>query len=556
MAVLREIGGVQQYTLRDPVTVIGRATGCDIVVRIAKVSARHAMIVRQGQSFFLDDLASSNGTFINGQRVKGRTQLRNNDRLDLFGLVLEFFDADAPPSSTTLKAQPAFTLRDAPEGAEPAPVMSTLALSETGRVGIAPEAKLRAVLELARNLSTTLDQKEVLPKILESLFSIFPQADRGFILLRDPASHKLIPKAIRHRRPDGIESPSISRTIVDHAMQTGQALLSADAGHDERFDPSQSIRRHRICSIMCVPMISQGGESLGVIQLDTQTSRTPFSQDDLDVLVTASMQAARSVEMARLHRERRDLEAATAIQKSFLPGERPRVPGLHFFDAYTSAQQVGGDYYDYVALPGQRLVVAIGDVAGKGVPAALLMAKLSAEVRFCLATEPSLSAAVSKLNSSLKRACEEGRFVTFLGMVLDLEKMSVTMVNAGHLPPLRRCGATGEVDVIGENDVGIPLGVFDRPYQETTLDLGVGDCLVLATDGITEARNPDNDLYGVERLRAIMQKSPPEAGSIGASVLADVRSFAGGRPLGDDLTLIVMGREQFVRTEIEMPPLS
>jgi len=555
MAVLREIDSKHEHPLKDPVTVIGRASSCDIVIRIPKVSARHAMIVRQGLHFFVDDLGSSNGTFINGQRIKGRTPLRNGDQVEMFGAVLEFFDADQPPLSTTVKSQPAFRLVEGSPAQDQANVMSTLAVSEAERTGVAPEAKLRAVLELSRNLSTTLDQKEVLPKILESLFNVFPQADRGFILLRDLSSGKLLPKAVRHRRSISDEPPSISRTIIDHALQTGKAFLSADAGHDMRFDPSQSIRRHQIRSIMCVPMVSQSGESLGVIQLDTQTSRLPFSQDDLDVLVTASMQAARAVEMSRLHQERRDLEAATQIQKSFLPAERPRVPGMHFFDAYASAQQVGGDYYDYVPLPGNRLGITIGDVAGKGVPAALLMARLSAEVRFCLATEASLSAAIGKLNSALKRACEEGRFITFLGVVLDLERSTITLVNAGHLPPLLRSGTTGKVEVVGEEIVGIPLGVFDRKYEETTVELKSGDMLVLATDGITEARNPDNDLYGVDRLCTVMERSPPDADTIGKAILADVRSFAAGRPPNDDLTLIAFGREPFTRTDVELPAM-
>lgn len=553
MAILREIEAQREHSLRDPVTVIGRAASCDVVVRIPKVSARHAMIVRQGAVHFLDDLGSSNGTFINGERIKGRTQLRNGDQIEMFGTTLEFFDAEQPPSA--VRSRPAFTLHEEGDGQHEAEVMSTLAVSEAGRTSVAPEAKLRAILEISRNLSNALDQKEVLPRILESLFAIFPQADRGFILLRDAASGKLLPKAVRHRRPGAIETPSISRTIIDHALQSGKALLSADAGHDTRFDPSQSIRRHQICSIMCVPMLSQTGENLGVIQIDTQTARTPFNQDDLDVLVTASLQAARGVEMARLHQERRDLEAATQIQKSFLPNERPRVPGLQFFDAYASAQQVGGDYYDYVPLPGNRLAIAIGDVAGKGVPAALLMARLSAEVRFCLATEPSLSAAMSKLNAALKRACEEGRFITFLGMVLDLERFTVTLVNAGHLPPLRRSVDNGAVELIGEDIVGIPLGVFDRPYDETIIELHPGDVLLLATDGVTEARNPDNDLYGVDRLRTVMAKAPADADVLGKSVLADVRSFASGRPANDDLTLIALSREQFTRTDIDAPPL-
>src|SRR5262249_61943730 len=115
-----------------------------------------------------------------------------------------------------------------------------------------------------------------------------------------------------------------------------------------------------------------------VTQLDTQSRRVPFTQDDPDVLVVAGTQAARALELAKLHQERRDLEAATQIQKSFLPAERPNVPGLHFYDYYQSAQQIGGDYFDYVKLPGNRLAVAIGDVAGEGGPPGLAVARPSA----------------------------------------------------------------------------------------------------------------------------------------------------------------------------------
>src|SRR5262249_21243326 len=155
-------------------------------------------------------------------------------------------------------------------------------------------------------------------------------------------------------------------------------------------------------------------------------------------------QAARAVELARLHEVRRDLEAATEIQKSFLPAERPQATGLSFFDYYSSAQHVGGDYYDYIRLPPNRLAVALGDVAGKGVSAALLMARLSAAARFCLATEPTLSAAVRQLNAVMTRACGDGRFVSFVVGVIDLDTFQTHWVNAGHIPPLHR-SAKGEV---------------------------------------------------------------------------------------------------------------
>src|SRR5262249_20183075 len=153
--------------------------------------------------------------------------------------------------------------------------------------------------------------------------------------------------------------PPVSRTVIDHALATRRAVLSTDAGADERFDTSQSILRLDLRSVMCVPLLGEAGPPLGVIQIDTRDRQNSVRQEDLDVLLCASTQAARAVELARLHEERRDLEAATRIQQSFLPDRRPDAPGLHFFDHYSPALHVGGDYYDYVSLPGDRLAVAL-----------------------------------------------------------------------------------------------------------------------------------------------------------------------------------------------------
>src|SRR5262249_54864976 len=149
-------------------------------------------------------------------------------------------------------------------------IMSSLDVRSGGRVEVAAEAKLRAVLEISRIVSNTLHLETVLPKILEGLFAVFPQADRGFILLYDSATGQLVPRAVRQRgAPRGVALP-LSQTILNHAIQTGQAILSADAGHDQRFDMSQSVRSLDIHSILCVPLLSQAGACLGVIQIDTQ----------------------------------------------------------------------------------------------------------------------------------------------------------------------------------------------------------------------------------------------------------------------------------------------
>jgi serine phosphatase RsbU (regulator of sigma subunit)/pSer/pThr/pTyr-binding forkhead associated (FHA) protein len=555
MAFLRDPATTREWPLRGKITLIGRDPSCDVVIGTDRTSWRHALIVHSNQGYAIEDLDSVNGTFVNGRRIQTRTLLRSLDRLDISGLTAIFHDdggATPAPSPAALPIrQPAPTAQGgtAPSNAEseePASILTSLDVSNGGRLEVRPETKLQTVLEISKVLGNWGRFDDAMPRILDSLFTIFPHADRGFILLRDDETGQLLCKASRARPPLEDVGPAVSQSILNHVLTTGRAVLSADAGHDERFDPAQSIQRYRIGSILCVPMIGQDGARLGVLQIDTRDKRHPFCEEDLEVLISASTQTARAIELSELHREQNDLEAAQRIQKSFLPPAPPVVEGLRFFDYYAAARRIGGDYYDYIPLPGQRLAVAIGDVSGKGAPAALLMARLSAAARFCLATESTLTQAVSRINTTLAQL-EPDRFITFLVLVLDLADSSLTVVNAGHPPLLRRLGLDKRVDEVGDAAIGLPLGVFDRPYEETRMTLEPGDVLVLYTDGITEARNPRGDFFGLERLTSIVQTGPEEVDALGQAILKEVRHFAGNRPQSDDLTLVCLTRLKEVR---------
>jgi phosphoserine phosphatase RsbU/P len=537
MAILRDVGGGRAFPLRGKVTLIGRDSGCDLVVKSAETSGRHAIVVNAGGDYYVEDLDSVNGTRVNGRKVRQRSALRPGDRLELPGLTMTL---ELGESAATTSNNGALTFDLAPDGS--AAILSSCEVGGDLRLAVRPEAKLRAVLEIAKNASHTLDLKQVLPKTLESLFSIFPQADCGFILLRDPVTGQMVPRAVKHRHEPRSQSVMLSQSIVERVASTGQAVLSADAGSDARFDPGQSISSLRIRSIMCVPLLGQDGKCLGIIQIDTRNQRNQFEQDDLDLLACASVLAARTVELVWLHEERRDLEAATRIQKSFLPAERPKHPQLRFFDYYSPAQHVGGDYFDYIPLPGGRLAVTLGDVSGKGISAALLMARVSAAARFTLATAPSAAEAVRELNRALLRAHSEERFVTFALIVLDVEHSRLSLVNAGHIPPLLHRQGQGATE-IGQEIVGLPLAVLDRPYEEMVMPFEPGDALLLCTDGVTEARNVKGDMYGAERLHQAVSQAPTDIEALGKTVLDDVRRFAGARPQNDDLTIVCVGRE-------------
>jgi phosphoserine phosphatase RsbU/P len=540
MAFLRKTDGSRTFPLRPRLTVVGREPGCDICVSQNQISGRHAIVMNVGGSHFIEDLRSLNGTYVNGRRIEGRTPLAEGDRVEFPGLSVSYHEV--AQESTTGKPPVVFAPAGVPDSLPQASVVSSLAINAPPRPGVAPEAKLRAMMEIADALGNTLVLDKVLPRILESLFTIFPKATRGFIVLRDPATGQLVPKAVHLHGETGGAPPALSLTVIDHALTTGQAILTVDAGRDQRFNASESIRHLKLHSIMCAPMVTQSGKVLGVIQIDTKDSTGIFSQEDLDVLLCAGTQAARAIELARLHEELRDLEAANRIQHSFLPEAQPRIAGLEFFDHYSPARQVGGDYYDYIPLPGNRLAVALGDVAGKGIAAALMMARLSAAARFCLATTPNIAEAVGKLNGDLARTFGDDRFATFLLAVIELDNFAVTLVNAGHLPPLRCRSGQGAPEPIGAELAGLPLAGIDFAYESMTLTLEPGESLFFYTDGVTEARNPAGDFFGVERLCGVIEKASANVERMGAAVLADVAQFAAGRPQSDDLTLVCFGR--------------
>jgi len=410
------------------------------------------------------------------------------------------------------------------------------------RLSVKPDAKLSALLKISQKLSTSLDLDEVFLNVLESLLAIFPQADRCCIVRRDQSSGKLIPAKVLHRSGTDNKSMAVSRTIVDHVINIRQAVISDDAKGDSRFDARQSIVQIGIRSIMCVPIISQSNSVLGIIQLDNSSASSPFAAEDLDVVLCASTQAAHAIQMATMYEERRDLEAATKIQETFLPEDPPVSDSLWFYDHYESARDIGGDYYDYVQLTEDRLAIALGDVSGKGASAALLMAKLATATRFCLLDEPRVADAVRKLNDSFLHSREDIRFVTFVVIVLDQNDFSMTLVNAGHMPPLCLRSDSGQVEELGTESSGLPLGIRPTQYQETKVHLGSRDTVVLFTDGVTESRSPDGGLYGLARLRTCIASAAAEDRPIGPAILRDVRTFSDGEHQADDIALVCFGR--------------
>ncbi len=279
----------------------------------------------------------------------------------------------------------------------------------------------------------------------------------------------------------------------------------------------------------------------------------PFQMEELHARVETHLKLrrlqieleeySRQLELAR-DRLKRDLELAREVQQGFLPLQLPQIAGYEFFAFYESALEVGGDYYDFIPLPGRCVAILLGDVAGKGVAAALLMAKLSADARFCILTEPDPAFAVTKLNALIIRSGIADRFVTLVAAILNPENHTVTLVNAGHPSPLIYHRATRTVGEVTSLDVaGLPLGVqSDFVYASSQVKLNPGDSILAFTDGITEAMDVNNVQFKAPGLHAAMQAGRYSPRALGEQVVTVVKQFAAGRGQHDDIALVGFGR--------------
>ena len=563
MAVLKKVTGDsagQLIDLKGDSTVIGRLQDCHVVLDSTNVSRYHAEIRRQGDGFVLVDLDSRNKTKLNGVELVAKQPhaLNPQDRIAICDYEFVYYLNPPKFDTSTRQVDPDVVVLERDE-----PSLHTLDASRSSALAsvVRPEVKLSAILDIARNLSSDLNIDTVSPKILDSLMQLFPQAERGFLVLQEAETKRLVRKAFKYRpnrraplasAAQADEVPmSISRSIVNHVQNQKKAVLSQDAGNDSNLPISASIADLKIRSVMCVPLLAPDGQVLGIIQLDT-SDRKQFNQDDLDVLAAVAGQAAIAIQNASLHesmlkRDRvdRDMNLARQVQKRFLPQNLPKIPGYEFFAFYNPAYEVGGDYYDFVPLPENRLGIALADVSGKGVAAALMMAKFSGDTRYSILTKPSPAAAAGELNQTLCDAGIDEKFITMSLNVLNVAENRVTLASAGHPPVIVR-RADGSIEEVGETISGFPLGIMPGvEYGQTDLDLAVGDVVVVYSDGVTDSRSLDEELYDTRETRRLIKRvadSPGGPEDVGKSILQAIREFSANHSQADDITLICFGR--------------
>ncbi len=546
--------------LDHQLVLIGRSPErCKVVLPLNAVSREHAQIEFADGQYVITDLESRNKTFVNNKVIAPRTPtvLKDGDGIKICDFLFCFRDETAAKNRLPLPQElSSKSIRVTEEMEEPhsSTVEATFQrVANQQFLEVQPNDKLRALLKISAALSKTLDVEKVLHLIADELFDLFRQADRCFIIQLNETG-MLIPVVSRNRRSTGDER--FSRTIVRKCLESLQSILSEDASAgDSSIGMAQSIAEFRIRSVMCVPLATTDGKPLGVIQLDSQDRTKRFTQDDLKLLICVANQSSINLDNTKLHEEllRRvkmdeENKAATKVQMALLPQTTPRVPGYEFFAKYLPARTVGGDYYDFIALPDGRHTVLVGDVSGKGVPAALIVARVSGEAKVCTITRPDIAQAVTHLNDLFFQANFEDRFLTLIASVLDPVAHRVTLVNAGHVFPWLYRQATRSLEKPVPESIGsFAIGwVPGNQYESITVDMQPGDTLILCTDGILDAESEEGERFTEQGLIKSLKLNDPHVvltpQLIGKCIIDAVTAHSANQPQFDDIALVCYGR--------------
>lgn len=522
-------------------TILGRDGTCDVSIRRSTLSRFHAQIVVHRGRYFLEDLNSTNGTTLNGRTVQSRIVLQDGDRIGLCNTPLGFYlsddvEVDETPTESEHPAPPAGPSQTDPEVQRLAFQPGPTALKE----------RLDTFIEITRSLGGTLNAEEVLPRVLDLLFRMFPQAILGEILFCNRTG-ALVPVAIKQGR----EGDSADLTGELHHQDLMRSVFDTGRSASERIDQGrdESALEDLFESTICVPILGSGDGVLGVILLTTYDAPHEFTKEDEELAGIVGIMTGQAIGYCRAHRvivehgeTERQLTTARTIQLGMLPHATPKLHGYAFADYYSTAQWVGGDYYFYEKLADGRLIVGIADASGKGLPAAMHIVRFAGEIRLRFATCESLKEAMGRLSRFVDRF-NDTTFITCCVCVLDPEAHTISLVNAGHPAPLCRRGATGIVEPLIVPRGGVPLGVLPKAvYHPASFTIDPGDQVVLYTDGVSEAMNKDGDLYRDERLKSRLAATNAPVQRIVNSIVADLETFRGGREPSDDVCIVAFER--------------
>ena len=520
---------------------LGRSSQNDVIIPDASLSRHHARISLKDGIPYLEDLGSLNGTSLNGERITVPHPLREDDEIQLGQVPIRLgspsqgprvrigADTDASSSAGSI-VLPLDRLRAAPDRRSEAP--ETLRLREV----------IREIQALSLELLEDSPPEQLLSHLLDRLWTLL-KPWRAAVLLQDARKGL---HTVASRGPEGNQPILLAKSLVDAALERKESVLFNDLGDNQGL-ASPSLMLSGVTSAMVTPLEHQGVVK-GLLYLDSHPPRMPFDEEDLRLASTLAHLATAKLEQARMREEAmarkkvdQELDLARHIQQGLLPGFPPDIEGYDVQANNLPSRQVSGDLFGWWPRGDGRWLFCLADVSGKGLGPGLLMASLQATLEAWTERDLTMADLAFQLSKMLARHTDGRRFVTAFLALLDPQTGTLTYTNAGHNPALfiHPDGTVKRLDA-----QGLPLAMLPgHPYEEATLQLGPGDLLVVYTDGITEATDPNDEEFGMEALTALLvdQRLKPLL-ALDAAILGELDRFTQGTPYLDDRTLLMLRR--------------
>jgi sigma-B regulation protein RsbU (phosphoserine phosphatase) len=526
--VFMHSGEERKLALQNAPFSIGRKTENDLVISDPRVSREHAIIVHEADGYYVIDKGSKLGTFVNGERVE-RRRLKPNDKLE-FGVRGEAFALFAP---------------DKPVGSSSSrDLLSQLSVWKPASATSDLET-LTLFLEAARKLNTSTVLEEVLVTLIEATLRL-TKAERGYVFLKqEDGSLNLV--AGRNAKGDPLaDDNTISRSVLRDALSSANEFLLTDSEDLAKMSARESIVAHNLRTVICIPLrrtqlgTDKGDkpEIRGLLYLDSKLLSGRLSNTSHDILRAIATEAASLVENAFLvqaeeaqRRYQQEMNIAASIQQRLMRVTIPHVPYAKVEARNISSKEVGGDFFDVVST-NKSLTVVVTDVSGKGISAALLASILQGLLYAQLAQEIPLHDVVAVANRFLCEKVAGEKYATMLIARLHPDG-ALDYINCGHVPPVLVAGHQSHC-LQGGN---LPVGLLpEATFVSGRIQLTPGTRLIVVTDGVTEAENPDDDMFGSDRLQALF----PHSQSLD-DIFHALTEFCTGRPFNDDCTVLQLG---------------
>lgn len=532
------------FSLFDDEVIIGRSTRAGLTIADRSLSRLHARLFRSGEDWYVEDLGSRNGTFVDRVKTDGATPINRGQTVTLGGSTVKLKGGPARDEGPDLMDGHT-VFRSADALLEDSPLLSdrieTDQVPETSQ-GPAVE-RLKLLIDVHKAMGRSIELQELLDIILTSVFNHLKPED-GAIFLVDEGGYSRVAGRSIHGEPDSLASSSLIREVVERR----QAALVLDAQDDTRFNQAQSMILSGLRSILAAPLLD-GDEALGLIVLGSTRGARAFDEADMELLVSMASVAAMRISNVRLAEEaaeRRVLEKEVAlgrrIQMALLPDHLPDPGGWEIHAGNLPSRGVSGDIYKvFERDDGATLVILVADVSGKGIAASLLTASLEALSAGPLEEGVPLDDCCRQVSRLLYDRTPPEKYSTAFLAEVEVASGQVRYVNAGHNPGLvLRVG--GEAQWL--EPCGLPLGLLPTAeYTVGQVEMSPRDVMMLYTDGLTEATNPDGEEFEERRLKtsALTSRLKPLA-KMAEAIEADLDEFTAGEPYGDDRTMVLLRR--------------